>query len=139
MSNWLNTTVIVSKHAIKPCRICKFCPYGQLVEEFPLPSIPRKEAIQHNEYMKDALAKGIFDKKDPNMPYLMTRKEAEEEIAEFNAEDYPIESNKDYMACGVYGHICPVYYHVEPMHENNTNVTDAEIEAWLVESDTFYK
>jgi hypothetical protein len=138
MSDWLNNETIVFKHAIKPCKICKFCPYGQLVEEFPLPSIPRKVAVQHNNYMKDAIAKGTFDKKDPEMPFLMTREEAEAEVASFNEEDYPIESNRDYMACEVYGHICPVYYHAEPMSEDG-EVTDEEVDAWIDELDKVYE
>lgn len=26
------------KHAIKPCRVLSYCPYGPLVEEMPLPN-----------------------------------------------------------------------------------------------------
>lgn len=35
---WLNNTRIIFKpHQIeKPCHSCGYCPYGQLVEEFPL-------------------------------------------------------------------------------------------------------
>lgn len=33
---WLNTTKIIAPRAAKPCKKLKYCPYGQLVEEFPL-------------------------------------------------------------------------------------------------------
>ena len=36
MSKWLNTTKMIWKKAVKPCRAVGFCPYGRLVEEFPL-------------------------------------------------------------------------------------------------------
>jgi hypothetical protein len=33
---WLNTEKRIWKHIVKPCKLCGFCPYGQLIEEFPL-------------------------------------------------------------------------------------------------------
>lgn len=39
---WVNNTDIKFKHAIKPCKYCGFCPYGQLVEAFPLDPIRQK-------------------------------------------------------------------------------------------------
>ena len=36
MSVWLNTTTVTHPELEKPCRILGYCPYGQLVEEFPL-------------------------------------------------------------------------------------------------------
>ena len=36
MSEWLNNTNSIWKDAIKPCLILRFCPYGKLVEEFPI-------------------------------------------------------------------------------------------------------
>jgi len=35
-NNWLNTTVIVSKRLDKPCHKLGYCPYGTIVEEYPL-------------------------------------------------------------------------------------------------------
>jgi len=32
---WVNNKHIIFKKVVKPCRICGFCPYGQLVEMFP--------------------------------------------------------------------------------------------------------
>lgn len=127
---WVNNEVIVFKNAIKPCKFCGFCPYGQLVEEFPLPSISRSAAIEHNNYMAEALAKGVFDKPDPKNPFLMTREEAIAEIENFNPEDYPADPVPvDKMACKVFGHHCPVYYHAELLSEED-NVTQDEIDAF---------
>lgn len=39
---WVNNTYIRFKNAVKPCKYCGFCPYGQLVEAFPLDPIRRK-------------------------------------------------------------------------------------------------
>ena len=37
-SMWLNNHTIINKDAKKPCHLCGFCPYGDLVEDFPLVS-----------------------------------------------------------------------------------------------------
>ena len=49
MSEWLNNTNPIWKDAIKPCLIIRFCPYGKLVEEFPI-SEDRKscEIFEHD-------------------------------------------------------------------------------------------
>jgi hypothetical protein len=130
---WVNNEHIAFKNVIKPCKFCGFCPYGTLVEDFPLPSIPRSEAIAHNNYMASALAKGTFDKPDPKKPFLMTRDEAIAEIENFNPEDYPdTPAIVDKMACKVFGHHCPVYYHVELFAEED-KLTQEEIDAFETE------
>jgi len=35
-SFWLNTTKEIHKRIKKPCKDCGYCPYGDLVEEYPL-------------------------------------------------------------------------------------------------------
>lgn len=32
---WLNTTVILHQKLDRPCHVLQWCPYGQLVEEYP--------------------------------------------------------------------------------------------------------
>lgn len=137
---WVNNEVIIFKNIIKPCKFCGFCPYGQLVEDFPVPSISRKEAIAHNEYMKKALADGTFDKEDSKNPFLMSRECAEIEINEFNEEDYPESPNIDdeKMRCNVFGHHCPVYYHGELLAEDS-KATQDEIDAFEKEAEEFLK
>ena len=41
-----------TKHVCKPCWEFKYCPYGPLVEQFPLVPSTRQEAIEHNEFLK---------------------------------------------------------------------------------------
>lgn len=136
--SWVNNEHIVFENAIKPCKFCGFCPYGSLVEYFPHPSIPRSEAIKHNNYMAKALAEGVFDKPDPDYPYLMTREEAIAEIENFNPEDYPDNPSVDKMACKVFGHHCPVYYHAELLAEED-QVTQDEINAFDTEIEEYLK
>jgi hypothetical protein len=128
---WINNKVPLWKDVIKPCKLCGFCPYGQLVEEYPLPPMTRAEMVDHIEYMKKALSEGVFDEenKKNGLP-LMTRKDAEEEIAEFNPEDYPEEKDEDMerMSCSVFGHCCPVFYQMELFAEED-EVTEEEIDA----------
>lgn len=31
-----NNTLVVWEDIIKPCKLCGYCPYGQLAEDFPL-------------------------------------------------------------------------------------------------------
>jgi len=37
VSKWLNTTEVIDADIEKPCVKLDYCPYGQLVEEFPVP------------------------------------------------------------------------------------------------------
>ena len=62
-----------SSRVCKPCWELKYCPYGPIVETFPLlPSI-RVDAIKHNEYLKECLQTEILgngqklDEKDENI------------------------------------------------------------------------
>ena len=36
MSKWRNNNIKIWEKIVKPCKMCGFCPYGQLVEEFPI-------------------------------------------------------------------------------------------------------
>jgi len=42
MSKWINTKIKRWKVIIKPCKLCGFCPYGQLVEEFRFQKKPNE-------------------------------------------------------------------------------------------------
>jgi hypothetical protein len=102
----------------KPCLKLGYCPYGVLVEGFQLPSIARKEAVDHNEYLKKALAEGTFD--NPNRRCLMSREDAEQEIAAFDENEYPEEPDQyEWGVCGVVGHYCPVMYVAEPFVDDD--------------------
>jgi hypothetical protein len=36
LCGWINNEKPIWKHALKPCKILRFCPYGPMVELFPL-------------------------------------------------------------------------------------------------------
>jgi hypothetical protein len=100
-----------TKNVCKPCWELKYCPYGVMVEEFPLPGPTRTEAIEHNEFLKQQLEKKAYSGK---------RKETfEKEVKEFNPNKYPIKHSKDELqkACSVFGHLCPVFFVNEPFTE----------------------
>jgi hypothetical protein len=92
------------KHVCKPCWELKYCPYGPLVEEFPLLPPTKADAIEHNEFLKEQLAKGAYDEE--------RRKMFEDWVRNFKADDYPEQfpqAELD-MCCTVFGHMCPVFF-----------------------------
>lgn len=71
----------------KPCLELKYCPYGYLVEDFPILPSTRKVAEKHNEYLKRCIETGkLADgrKLDDNR-----RQWFEQHVKEFNSEEYP--------------------------------------------------
>ena len=46
-----------TKNVCKPCWELKYCPYGPLVEDFPLLDLTREDAIEHNNFLKSQLEK----------------------------------------------------------------------------------
>lgn len=135
---WVNNEHIIFEHAIKPCKFCGFCPYGQLVEEFPVPSISRSEAIKIHEEMKQDITNNVFNgQPNPRNPYNLTLEDAKEEVEDFDPDIYledPIPI--DYKVCEIFGHHCPVYYHAELFSEDNS-VTQEEIDAFENEIDNY--
>lgn len=99
------------KNVCKPCWELKYCPYGPLVEDFPLLTPTRKEAIEHNNFLKQQLEVGAYKGKRK----LMLEKMAQE----FNPNDYPEGHPKSDLekACSVFGHLCPVFFVNEPLTE----------------------
>ena len=100
-----------TKNVCKPCWELKYCPYGPLVEDFPLLGPTREEAIKHKEFLKDQLAKGAYKG--------WRKKVFEKEVKEFNPEDYPEKHSEEYLEkkCTVFGHLCPVFFVNEPLTE----------------------
>ena len=99
------------KHVCKPCWELKYCPYGPLVEQFPLLGLILKEAIEHNEFLKKQLAKGAYTG--------WRKKSLSKEVKEFNPKDYPIKHSKEDLekSCSIFGHQCPVFFVNEPFTE----------------------
>lgn len=99
------------KNVCKPCWEIKYCPYGILVEQFPLLSSTRQEAIEHNDFLKEQLSKGAYDDKRRLM--------FEKEVQEFNPRDYPVKHDPHDLEkqCSIFGHLCPVFFVNEPLTE----------------------
>jgi len=99
------------KNVCKPCWELKYCPYGPLVEQFPVLPPTREEAMQHNEFLKQRLAAGAYDRK--------RRKVFAEEVRNFDPNEYPERHNPGDLEkeCSVFGHLCPVFFANEPLTE----------------------
>lgn len=137
---WINNEVPMWEHVIKPCKLCGFCPYGQLVEEYPLPPMTRAEEIEWIENIKKKQAEGAYDEENKvNGLPLMTREEAQKHIDEFDPNDYPEEKDEkmEKMSCSVFGHCCPVFFQMELFAEEDEATDeemaacDKEIEEWI--------
>lgn len=107
------------KEISKPCWELKMCPYGYLVEEFPLPGITKSKAKEHIEYLKECIK---HNKMGPNFDIKMSdfsKAYFIKEIEDFNENDYddgPFKIEEE-MSCKEFGHLCPVYFVSEPFTE----------------------
>ncbi len=101
------------KNIRKPCWELKYCPYGPMVEDFPLLGPTRQEAIEHNNFIVDQLKNGAYKGKKKVFFKRMAK--------EFNPNDYPIKHSKSDLAkaCSVFGHLCPVFFVNEKFTETN--------------------
>lgn len=95
----------------KPCWELKYCPYGPLVETFPLLGPTRAEAIEHNKFLKKQLEARAYKGK--------LKREIEKEVKGFNKNKYPVSHKKsdEQKACSIFGHLCPVFFVNEPFTE----------------------
>ncbi len=90
----------------KPCWDLRYCPYGVLVELFPLLlQVTRTQAIARNEHLKRSLKDGLYSEK--MAPIFQS------EVDTFNLLDYP-ETEEEIRfkneSCKHFGHICPVFF-----------------------------
>ncbi|WP_082816758.1 HNH endonuclease [Anaerosporomusa subterranea] len=101
----------------KPCWELKYCPYGPLVEEFPLPPVVRNQALEHNEYLKKCLQDNVLGDGSPLDEE--RRLNFQEMVGAFKEEDYPesISSVDEESSCTIFGHLCPVFFVNEPFTE----------------------
>ena len=99
------------KSVCKPCWELKYCPYGSLIEQFPLLGPIRSEAIEHNNFLVDQLKKKTYSG--------WIKKLITKEVKNFNSDEYPIKHNKDakLKSCNIFGHQCPVFFVNEPVTE----------------------
>lgn len=121
LSDWRART----KKICKPCWELKYCPYGPLVEDFPLLPVLRGEAASHIKYLRSCLSTGklgngeLLDEK--------RKRFFNKEVKAFNDSDYPesIPQVLNDAACRVFGHICPVFFVAEPLTETKDTRTQS--------------
>ena len=119
---WVNEwTRKRNKNICKPCWEINYCPYGPMVEEFPLLPLTRKEAKEYKDHLIHQIESGFFNN-DPRK-----KKEIQREICQFNPTEYPLRINQNLkdQACSIFGHLCPVFFVSEPFTETGKlrNVT----------------
>ncbi len=92
----------------KPCLELDYCPYGPLVENFPILGPTKKEAIQNNDVLKEKLENGDFKKEVADA--------VRKKIDGFDPDRYPESHDEDKLKkqCSVFGHLCPVFFVSEP-------------------------
>ena len=113
LADWKRRT----RKICKPCWELKYCPYGPLVEQFPLPPPTKDSVIEHNEYLKSCLASGRLA--DGSKLDKKRRQHFEQMVSDFRESDYPDSIPKiiNDIGCRVFGHICPVFFTAEPLTE----------------------
>ena len=112
MSKWLKGAIKSGRkfpaYVDKPCHLLGWCPYGQLVEAFPLLEEAKEYASSNEWFTPDGF---------PDINRVLT-------CGEFITPEYQ---------CGVFGHDCPAYYLAEAMSEEldedeDTDPDDDEFE-----------
>ena len=94
----------------KPCWELKYCPYGYLVEYFPLfhttDTLDKFDTnVRYNEVLQELKQNGARTPDEVDEYFgLLSRlnPEANEYISQYEPED---------VACRVFGHVCPVFFH----------------------------
>jgi hypothetical protein len=117
----LKTMADRTKVVCKPCWELKYCPYGPLVEDFPLLPPTREEANEHDAYLRRCLDAGMMGS-DLDVPLDDDRRKMfEEDVADFDPEDYPeaIPAVLEQASCSIFGHICPVLFTAESFTETS--------------------
>jgi hypothetical protein len=97
-----------TEHVCKPCWELKYCPYGPLVEDFPLLEDESAKAIELGWYAKLVKGKGWVpcDGKD---------KEASPDVNRVIEEFGKLNEH----SCDIFGHICPVFFVNESLTETS--------------------
>lgn len=100
-----------TKNVCKPCWELKYCPYGVMVEDFPLLPPTRQNAIEHNYFLIEQLKKGAYRGEKKKM--------FQEQVKKFKPDEYPESHEKEDLEkeCSIYGHMCPVFFVNEPFTE----------------------
>jgi hypothetical protein len=113
LDDWKKRT----RELCKPCWELHYCPYGPVVEDFPLLPVLQEAAVEHNQYLKKCLDTGTLGS---GVPIDDARKEWFTELVQnFDKDNYPSEIPKVLLdaSCRVFGHVCPVFFVAEPLTE----------------------
>jgi hypothetical protein len=93
----------------KPCWELKYCPYGPIVESYPLPDLTLQSSLNHQSYLRECLKTGNFGSGESLDE--TRRAYFEMMIAEFDPTKC-VEKNDElelFMSCKMSGHFCPVF------------------------------
>ena len=114
LNSRLNTTC-------KPCWELKYCPYGPLVEDFPLPPLLLSEHNEHIEYLKECLKTGKMGS-NHDVPIDEHRKELFQREIERDYSDYCVDKHSKFekeSSCKEFRHLCPAFFVSEPFTETS--------------------
>jgi 5-methylcytosine-specific restriction endonuclease McrA len=114
-----------TKKVCKPCWELQYCPYGPVVEDFPLFPVVRSEAKEHNDYLRSCLASGRLA--DGRKVDRRRRKFFKQKVAAFRGADYPesIPRVLSEACCREFGHVCPVFFVAELVTETKARRSHA--------------
>jgi len=108
------------KFACKPCWELKYCPYGAIVENYPMPPVELAGMEKLIAFNRKIVETGRYNGED--MPPEVIA-ESRANIDSFRPEDhtgkFPGEVME--MGCKVFGHMCPVFFESEDVSETTTN------------------
>ncbi|NHI91850.1 MAG: hypothetical protein EAX96_05065 [Candidatus Lokiarchaeota archaeon] len=102
-----------SKNLSKPCLNLNYCPYGRLVEYFPLLGPNRDHAIEHNRFIKEQLTKGAYKGHKVEQLFIL-------QVKNFDPNNYPEKIPEELLnkECRYFGHLCPVFFVSEMVTES---------------------
>ena len=119
LRNELNSTL---NNICKPCCELKYCPYGPLVEDFPLPPATLEVHRKHIEYLKKCLEIGKVGE-NYDIPIDEDRKKWFQESISNDDESYCVIKLSKFekeASCKEFGHLCPAYFVSESCTETST-------------------
>ncbi|MHB1155182.1 MAG: HNH endonuclease [Eubacteriales bacterium] len=103
----------------KPCWELKYCPYGYLVEGFPIRPLLKKEHKEHIEYLKKCLETGFMGE-NHDKPIDEERKKIFKQDINQEENCYCVENLSRFekeASCNEFGHLCPAFFVSEPITE----------------------
>ena len=106
----------------KPCWELKYCPYGPLVEDFPLPPPTLKNHMEYIEYIKECLEHDAMGN-EFDIPLDDFRRELfKEEIENDDTSNCVIDVSRfeTEASCKEFGHLCPAFFVSEPFTETSS-------------------